>query len=166
MRISVWSRLFALLLVLTVSSFALETKCVVVGSAASQLKAIAREAVDVQRGAAELEAYLRNSSPDWRWVSAQMGILEERVRHLRREITAFERMEPRLTEAQAREFERMKAGLATLTLFLNQTYRALADRRPLLWQRETLGSNAQAMYARASVIRQAARNLQVVRPAA
>lgn len=165
MRISVWSRLFALLLILTVSSFALETKCVVVGPVASDLKAIAREARDAQREAAELEAYLRNPSADWRWVYAQMGILEDRVRNLRRMITAFERHEPRLTEAQAREFERMKAGLATLTLFVNETYRSLADKR-VLWQRDTLGNNARAMYARASVIRQAARNLRVVQPSA
>jgi septal ring factor EnvC (AmiA/AmiB activator) len=165
MRIGVLSRLFALLLILTVSSFALETKCVVIGPVASDLKAIARAAADAQREAAQLEAYLRSTSPDWRWVYSQMGILEDHVRSLRRMISAFERNEPKLTEAQARELERMKAGLATLTVFVNETYRVLADKR-LLWQRNTLTHHAKAMYARARVIRQAARNLQVVQPAA
>ncbi len=165
MRIGVLSRLFALLLILTVSSFALETKCVVIGPVASDLKAIARAAADAQREAAQLEAYLRSTSPDWRWVYSQMGILEDHVRSLRRMSAAFERNEPELTEAQVRELERMKAGLATLTLFVNETYRVLADKQ-LLWQRNTLTDKARAIYARARVIRQAARNLQVVQPAA
>src|SRR2546422_7524923 len=88
---------FALLLVFSFSSYALESKCkcVVTGPAASDLSAISREAAGAQMQADEIEAYLRSTaSPDWQNVAYQMGYLKDDVQHLQKLVASFERREP------------------------------------------------------------------------
>jgi septal ring factor EnvC (AmiA/AmiB activator) len=161
MRVSVVFGVLALLLTFSVSAYALDSKCVVVGQAASDLSLIAREAADAQKQADEIEAYLRNSSADWRGVADQMAYLGEHVRNLQKLIAGFERREPKLTEAQSQQLERLKAGLATLTVFVNNTYRLIAEQQ-LMPHRDALMMNAQMMSIRAGIIRDAARSLRVV----
>src|SRR5713226_6237345 len=108
MRVSALSVL-ALLLTFSISSYAMDTKCVAVGPAASDLSLIAREAAEAQKQADEIEAYLRNSSADWQGVADQMAYLEERVRNLQKLVAGFERREPKLTEAQSQQLEKLKA---------------------------------------------------------
>ena len=75
---------FALLLVFSFSSYALESKCkcVVVGPAASDLQAISTEAASAQTKADEMEAYLRSSaSPDWEYLADEMAYLDENIQH-------------------------------------------------------------------------------------
>jgi TolA-binding protein len=152
---------FALLLIFSLSAAALEKRCVVVGSAGSELAAIAREAAETKKLADELEGYLRSTSPHWLTMAYQMGYLEARIRSLRNSIGRFERLEPQLDENQKQQLERLKAGLATLTLFANQTNRLIGEKQ--LWpHRDTLMAHAQAMAARADVIRKAARELRVM----
>jgi biopolymer transport protein ExbB/TolQ len=151
---------FALLLIFSVSAAALERRCVVVGSAGSELAAIAREAAEAKKLADELEAYLRSASPHWLTMAYQMGYLEARIRNLRNSIGRFERLEPQLDESQKQQLERLKAGLGTLTLFANQTNRLIGEKQ--LWpHRDALLGHARAMAARADVIRKAARELRV-----
>jgi hypothetical protein len=164
MKITSILRLFALPLAFSVSTYALETKCVVVGPAASELSFIAKRAADAQKVADEMEAYLRNSSLNWESLSYQMAYLEEDIRQLRKALDRFEFSEPKLTEAQGRHLERLKAGLATLTIFANNTNRLIAEKR-LMPHRDALVANAKAMGARAGIIRDAARNLRVVEAA-
>jgi septal ring factor EnvC (AmiA/AmiB activator) len=161
MRVSVVFGVLALLLTFSVSAYALDSKCVVVGQAASDLSLIAREAADAQKQADELESYLRNSSADWQGVADQMAYLGEHVRNLQKLIAGFERREPKLTEAQSQQLERLKAGLATLTVFVNNTYRLIAEQQ-LMPHRDALMMNAQMMSIRAGIIRDAARSLRVV----
>ena len=164
MKIIAVSSVCVLLLVLSASAYALDTKCVVVGPAASDLSFIAREAADAQRQADEIEAYLRSGSPNWQTLAYQMAYLEEHVRKLQKFIVGFERREPRLTEAQSQQLERLKAGLATLTVFANNTNRLIAEKQ-LMPHRDALMANARAMRLRAGIIRDAARSLRVVESA-
>jgi ABC-type transporter Mla subunit MlaD len=142
----------------------MDTKCVVVGPAASDLSLIAREAADAQNQADEIEAYLRNSSPNWQTLAYQMDYLDENIRNLQKFIAGFERREPRLTDAQSQQLERLKAGLATLTVFANNTNRLIAEKQ-LMPYRDALVANAKAMNVRAGIIRDAARSLRVVKSA-
>ena len=69
-----------------------------------------------------MEAYLRGTaSPDWENLASQMANLTENIRHLQNLVAGFEQSEPRLTEAQNQQLERLKVGLATLTVFANNT---------------------------------------------
>src|SRR5258708_40175070 len=98
---------------------AMETKCVVTGPAGSYLTDIARVAAGAQNQAEEMEAYLRNSSVDWRTLADQTAYLADQVRTLRSLVSRFERMEPAVTPAQSEQFERLKSRAETLTGFLN-----------------------------------------------
>jgi biopolymer transport protein ExbB/TolQ len=165
MKITSVFSVLALLLAFSASTYALDTKCVVVGPAASELSYIAQRAADAQKVADEMEGYLRNSNtPSWEGLSYQMAYLEENIRQLRKAIHRFESSEPKLTEAQERQLERLNAGLATLTIFANNTNRLIAEKR-LIPHRDALAANAKAMGARAGIIREAARNLRVVQAA-
>lgn len=164
MRVSVVFSVLALFLTFSFSSYAMDTKCVVVGPAASDLSLIAREAADAQNQADEIEAYLRNSSPNWQTLAYQMDYLDENIRNLQKFIAGFERREPRLTDAQSQQLERLKAGLATLTVFANNTNRLIAEKQ-LMPYRDALVANAKAMNVRAGIIRDAARSLRVVKSA-
>src|SRR6266481_3079659 len=161
MKVSSVLSVLALLLTFSFSSYAMDTKCVVVGPAASDLSLIAREAAEAQKQADEIEAYLRNSSPDWRGVADQMAYLGEHVRSLQKLVAGFERRELKLTEAQSQQLERLKAGLATLTVFVNNTYQLIGDEQ-LMLHRDALMANADAMRVRAGIIRDAARSLRVM----
>ncbi len=155
----------ALLLAFSASTYALDTKCVVVGPAASELSSIAQQAADAQKIADEMEAYLRNNStPNWESLSYQMAYLEDNIRQLRKAIHRFESSEPKLTEAQSRQLDRLDAGLATLTIFANNTNRLIAEGR-LIAHRDALAANVKAMGVRAGIIRESARNLRVVQAA-
>jgi ABC-type transporter Mla subunit MlaD len=164
MKLSHVFSVFALLLALGASAYALDTKCVVVGPAASDLSLIAREAADAQKQADEIEAYLRNSSPNWQTLAYQMDYLDENIRNLQKFIAGFERREPRVTDAQSQQLERLKAGLATLKVFANNTNRLIAEKQ-LMPYRDALVANAKAMNVRAGIIRDAARSLRVVKSA-
>lgn len=157
----------ALLLGFGFPSYALETKCkcVVAGPAASELSEISREAASAQTQADEMEAYLwGTSSPDWENVLYQMDYLKEDVQHIQKLVTRFERSEPRLTEAESQQLERLKAALATLSVFANNTYELIGSQL-IIPHRSVLASNARAMSARAAIIRDAARSLRVVQSA-
>ena len=93
--------------------------------------------------------------------SDQMGYLGEHVRNLQKLVADFERREPKLTEVQSQQLERLKAGLATLTVFFNNTYQLIADEQ-LMPHRDALMATAKAMRVRAGIIRDAARSLRVV----
>jgi len=164
MRVRALLSVFALLLILSVSANALEKRCVVVGPAGSELKALAREAAQAQRLADELEAYLRNASPHRATLAGQMAQLEDRIRTLRGALRRFEHHEPKLTEAQKHELERLRTALATLTLVANQANRTLAEQE-ILTPRERLMAQARAMRERAAIIRQSARNLRTLEAA-
>jgi predicted DNA-binding protein (UPF0278 family) len=155
---------FALLLAFSAATYAMETKCVVVGRPAAELSYIARQAMDAQQVADEMEAYLRSTSPNWQSLSYQMAYLNEHIRRIRQAIDRFERSEPKLTEAQSRHLERLKAGLATLTIFASNTQRLIAERQ-LMPHRDALFANTRAMSVRAGIIREAARSLRVVEAA-
>jgi hypothetical protein len=153
------------LLAFSLSTNALKAKCVAVGPAASELSVIAREASDVQMQADEIESYLwTNASPDRRWVASSMDYLKQDVQNLQKSVAGFERSEPMLTEAQGEQLERLKAGLATLTVFVNNTYRLIGDGQ-LMPHRDALISNAKAMSVRADIIRNAARSIRVAESA-
>jgi ABC-type transporter Mla subunit MlaD len=124
-------------------------------------RSFAREAADAQNQADEIEAYLRNSSPDWRTVTYQMAYLGEHVRNLQKLVAGFEQREPKLTEVQSQQLEKLKAGLATLTVFVNNTYQLIADEQ-LMPHRDALMASAKAMRVRAGIIRDAARSLRVM----
>jgi chromosome segregation ATPase len=158
------SILLALTLLLGSSAYALDTKCMVVGPAASDLSLIAREAAEAQKQADEIEAYLRNSSPNWQSLAYKMAYLEDNIRNLRKWIADFERREPRLNDAQSRQLERLKTGLATLTVFANNTNRLIAEKQ-LLPHRDSLVAHAKAMSVRAGIVRDAARSLRIVESA-
>src|SRR5690349_10240018 len=97
----------ALLVICSVSSYALDTRCVATGPAASQLSYIAHESANAQTQAEEIEAYLRtNDSPDWRWLATEMSYLKENVQHLQKATDRFERTEPKLTELQSEQLKR------------------------------------------------------------
>ena len=165
MKLSAVLSAFALLPIFSLSTYALDTKCVAVGPAASELSVIAREASDVQMQADEIESYLRtNASPDRRWVASTMDYLKQDVQNLQKSVAGFERSEPMLTEAQGEQLERLKAGLATLTVFVNNTYRLIGDGQ-LMPHRDALISNAKAMSVRADIIRNAARSIRVAESA-
>lgn len=164
MRFRVLLSVFALLLIFSVSATALEKRCVVVGPAGAELKALAREAALAQKLADELEAYLRNASPNRLTIAGQMGPLEDRIRTLREALRRFENREPRLNAAQTRELERLRTAVATLTLFANQLNRTVAERE-LGFARERLMASARAMRERAAIIRQSARSLRTIEAA-
>src|SRR5258705_11070210 len=95
--------LFASLLLVAlvcVPASAMETKCVVTGATGSYLTDIARVAAEAQNQAEEMEAYLRNSSVDWRTLADQTAYLGDQVRTLRSLGSRFQRMEPASTPAQ------------------------------------------------------------------
>ena len=159
--------LFASLLLVTlvcVPASAMGTKCVVTGPAGSYLTDIARVAAGAQNQAEEMEAYLRNSSLDWRTLSDQTAYLADQVRTLQSLVSRFERMEPAMTPAQSEQFERLKAGLATLTVFLNNTNQIIAERQ-VLPHRDALAANAKAMIVRSQIVRDAARKLRTTESA-
>lgn len=159
--------LFASLLLLALvcgPASAMQTKCVVASPAGSYLTDIARVAAEAQKQAEEMEAYLRNGSVDWRTLADQTAYLADQVRILRSLVSRFERMEPALTPAQSEQFERLKAGLDTLTVFLNNTNQLIAE-RPLLPHRNALAANAKAMIARSQIVRDAARKLRTAESA-
>ena len=159
--------LFASLLLMAlvcVPAPAMETKCVVTGPAGSYLTDIARAAAEAQNQAEEMEAYLRNSSLDWRTLSDQTAYLADQVRTLQSLVSRFERMEPAMTPAQSEQFERLKAGLATLTVFLNNTNQIIAERQ-VLAHRDALAANAKAMIVRSQIVRDAARKLRTTESA-
>ncbi len=158
---------FALLLVFSFSSYALESKCkcVVVGPAAFDLQAISTEAASAQTKADEMEAYLRSSaSPDWEYLADEMAYLDANIQHAQNTVNRFEQSEPTLTEAESQQLERLKAGLATLTVFANNTNQ-LIGKQLLMPYRADLLSSVKAMSARASIIRDAARKLREVQSA-
>lgn len=161
MRLSRILSVFALLMLFAVSAQALETRCVVVGPEGEELSYIARQAADAQKTAGEIEAYLRNSSLSWESLAFRMALLDENIRQLRKSIDRFERSEPKLSQKQAQQLERLKTGLATLTIFASNTNRLIGEKR-LLAHWDTLRANAKAMEARAGIIRDAARNLRKV----
>lgn len=164
MRLRALLSVFALLLIFSVSALALETRCFVAGAAGAELKVMAREAAQAQRLAGELEAYLRSASPHRLTIANQMGQLEDRIRTLRDALRRFELTEPRLTEPQKRELERLRTAVATLTLFANQLNRTVVERE--LWlPRERLMASARAMRERAAIIRQSVRTLRTVEAA-
>src|SRR6266403_1234547 len=159
--------LFASLLLIAlvcVPAPAMETKCVVTGPAGSYLTDIARVAAEAQNQAGQMEAYLRNSSVDWRTLADQTAYLADQVRTLRSLVSRFERMEPALTPAQSEQFERLKAGLDTLTVLLNNTNQLIAENQ-LLPDRTALAANAKAMIVRTQVVRDAARKLRTAESA-
>jgi hypothetical protein len=159
--------LFACLLLVTlvcIPASAMETKCVVTGPAGSYLADIARVAAEAQTQAEEMEAYLRNSSMDWRTLADQTAYLADQVRTLRSLVSRFERIEPAMTPAQSEQFERLKAGLDTLTVFLNNTNQLIAERQ-LLRDRNALAANVKAMIIRSQVVREAARKLRMTESA-
>jgi hypothetical protein len=158
---------FALLLVFSFSSYALDRKCkcVVAGPAASDLTAISQEAADAQMQADEMEAYLRGTaSPNWENLASQTAYLTENIRHLQKLVANFEGSEPRLTDSESQQLERLKAGLATLTVFANNTNELIGERQ-LVLRRDDLISSAEAMRIRAGIIRDAARKLREVQSA-
>lgn len=160
MRTRTIATLFALLLIFSLSAAALERRCIVVGSAGFELAAIAREAAETKKLADELEAYLRSASPHWLTMAYQMGYLEARIRNLRDSIRRLESLEPRLDGSQKQQLERLKTGLATLTVFANHTNRVIAEKQ--LWpHRDKLLAHAKAMADRAEIIRKTARELRV-----
>src|SRR5260370_37450675 len=106
MKVSGVLSVVALFLISSVSSYAMDTKCVVVGPAASDLSLIAREAPEAQKQADEIEAYLRSSSPDWRGGADQMAYLGEDVRTLQKHLAGFARREPQLTADHNRQLDR------------------------------------------------------------
>jgi hypothetical protein len=73
-------------------------------------------------------------------------------------------MEPALTPTQSEQFERLKAGLDTLTVSLNNTNQLIAERQ-LLPYRKALAADAKAMIARSQVVRDAARKLRATESA-
>jgi hypothetical protein len=159
--------LFASLLFATlvcVPASAMQTKCVVTGPAGSYLTDIASAAAEARKQAEEMEAYLRNSSLDWRTLSDQTAYLADQVRTLQSLVSRFERMEPAMTPAQSEQFERLKAGLATLTVFLNNTNQLIAERQ-LLPDRNALATNAKAIIVRSQIVRDAARKLRTTESA-
>ncbi len=159
--------LFASLLLMAlvcVPAPAMETKCVVTGPAGSYLTDIARAAAEAQNHAEEMEAYLQNSSLDWRTLADQTAYLADKVRTLRSLVSRFEQMEPALTPTQSEQFERLKAGLDTLTVSLNNTNQLIAERQ-LLPYRNALAADAKAMIARSQVVRDAARKLRTTESA-
>ena len=93
-----------------------------------------------------------------------MAYLGEHVRNFQKLIAGFERREPKLTEAQSQQLERLKTGLATLTVFVYNTYQLIAEQH-LMPHRDALMASAEAMRVRAGVIRDAARSLRVVQSA-
>lgn len=161
MRFRVLLSVFALLLIFSVSAAALEKRCVLVGPAGAELKALAREAALAQKLASELEAYLRTAAPRRLTIASHMGQLEDRIRTLHEALRRFESREPRLTEAQRRELERLRTAVATLTLFANQLNRTVAEGE-LGLPRERLMACARAMRERAAIIRQSARSLRTL----
>jgi hypothetical protein len=165
MKLSTVLSAFALLLTFSLSTYALNTKRVAVGPDANHLSVIAREAANAKMQADEIEAYLRtNGSPDWRYLASEMDYLKEHVRNLQKSVASFERSEPKLTEAQGQELERLNDGLATLTVFVNNTNRLIAEQK-VLPHRNTLMSNAKAISIRADIIRDAARSIRVAESA-
>src|SRR6266481_1090873 len=159
--------LFASLLLMAlvcVPAPAMETKCVVTGPAGSYLTDIASTAAEAQKQAEEMEAYLRNSSLDWRTLSDQTAYLADQVRIMRSLVSRFERMELALTPAQSEQFERLKAGLDTLTVFLNNSNQLIAESQ-LFPDRNALAANAKAMIVRSQVVRDAARKLRMTESA-
>ena len=78
-------------------------------------------------------------------------------------VNRFEQSEPTLTEAESQQLERLKAGLATLTVFANNTNQ-LIGKQQLMPYRADLLSSVKAMSARASIIRDAARKLRRCSP--
>jgi hypothetical protein len=79
-------------------------------------------------------------------------------------VSRFERMEPAMTPAQSEQFERLKAGLDTLTVFLNNTNQLIAERQ-LFPDRNALAANVKAMIIRSQVVREAARKLRMTESA-
>src|SRR5258708_19589755 len=111
-------KLFASLLLATlvcIPASAMETKCVVTGPAGSYLTDIARVAAGAQNQAEEMEAYLRNSSVDWRTLADQTAYLADQVRTLRSLVSRFERMEPAFTPPPSEQFHPLQPGLEPLT---------------------------------------------------
>lgn len=99
--------LFASLLLVALvcaTASAMQTKCVVAGPTGSYLTDIARVAAEAQNQAEEMEAYLRNSSVDWRTLADQTAYLADQVRTLRSLVSRLEGMEPTLTPAQSEQF--------------------------------------------------------------
>src|SRR5258708_35946491 len=112
-------KLFASLLLATlvcIPASAMETKCVVTGPAGSYLTDIARVAAGAPNQAEEMEAYLRDSSVEWRTRADQTAYLPDQVRTLRRLVFRFERMEPAVTPTQSQQFERLKARAGKLAV--------------------------------------------------
>jgi hypothetical protein len=69
-----------------------------------------------------------------------------------------------MTPAQSEQFERLKAGLDTLTVFLNNTNQLIAERQ-LIPDRNALAANVKAMIIRSQVVRDAARKLRMTESA-
>jgi hypothetical protein len=90
-----------------------------------------------------------------------MAYLGEHVRNLQKLVAGFERREPKLTEVQSQQLERLKAGLATLTVFVNDTCQLIAHGQ-VMPHRDALMTSEKAMRVRAGIIRDAAQRLRVM----
>jgi len=141
------------------AAWAGEPKSIVSGPPGSYLTEIARVAADAQSQAEEMEAYLRNDSVDWRTLAYQTADLADQARTLQNLVSGFEGMQPTLTPAQSEQFDRLKAGLETLTVFVNNTNQLIAE-RPALPDRDALTADAKAIIARSQIVRDAARKLR------
>ncbi|MFN3322732.1 MAG: hypothetical protein ACK5AZ_04480 [Bryobacteraceae bacterium] len=150
---------FTGLLLCLAPASAIDKRCGAANEAAGYLKDIAYEASKVKHEAESLRMYLQNASVDRVSVVWKLGMVEDGARKLRNLISRFEARELELTPAQRQELERMKAGVATLTVFLNNTYRTLAD-NGVVRERQTLQASASAIAARSQIIRDAARNIR------
>lgn len=148
------------ILALSVPAGAIEKKAVK-GQTAQLLADISYFAAQAKTEAGFLEAYLRSGNPDWRNVLAQTGYLTDRARTIERLIQKLESSEPKLTEQQAAELDRMKAGLATMKIFIANVNRVASENQSrLVFKRGELMANANAVGVRSNIIRESARNVR------
>lgn len=160
-------------LLVLVTVLALSVPAGAVEKAVEQKKAVKRQAAqllaDISYFAAQakteadfLEAYLRSGvNPDWRHVLAQTGSLTDRARAIERLIRRLENSELTLTEQQAAELERMKAGLETMKIFIANVNRVASENQNrLIFKRDELMASANAVGVRSQIIRESARNVR------
>lgn len=163
MSIRVWMVLGTMLALAGVPGYAKSKSacpCEVAKQAAAYLTDIRQGAMDAQDQADQISAYLRSSAtPDWDALGAELSYLEDNVRGIRQNLLRFERAEPTLTAGQSADLERLKGGLATLTIFLNNTYQLLAERPPAT-ALPKFEANAAAMRLRGRIIAEAAKDLR------
>jgi len=153
---------FLLLAAVLLPAYGADMKCAckATGKAAGYLTNIDIHAVRARAGADSIADCLNVPFPEWQEVSDRMAPVIEDVNNLHRDLARLEGMELNLTSDQAAQFERLKAGVGTLTLFVNNVNKML--QKKAIWPRRT-GFLAQIddIEARCDVIRRAADRIRV-----